>query len=101
MSRSEDQGQRGIVLLMALVAVLIVTSIGLSMMFAVDTDTSINSNFRDEQVAYYASKGGLEELRDRMQSGATNTINASLPTAKPGAANGVLYILNPTGTETV
>jgi hypothetical protein len=93
--------ERGIALVMALVALLIVTSIALSMMFATDTETSINSNFRDEQTAFYASKSGLEEVRDRMRTGATNSINANLPAALPGAANGVLYILNPTGSEAV
>ena len=59
----------------------------------------MNSNFRDEQTDYYAAKAGLEEARDRMRTGATNTVSASLPTAVPGAAGGV--DLNPTGSETV
>jgi len=95
--------QRGVALLIALFALLLVTGIGMGLMFLADTETSINSNYRDEQVAFYAAKAGLEEARDRMRSnaGAGITINASLPTALPGAANGVLYILNPTGSETV
>ena len=66
-------------------------------------DHASNSNFRDEQTAYYAANAGLEEARDRMRidAGSGITINASLPTAKPGAANGVLYILNPKSSETV
>ena len=89
--------------MMALIALLIVTSIGLSMMFMADTETIVNGNYRDEQTAYYASKAGLEEVRDRMRSNAGSgiTISASLPTARPGAVSGVLYILNPTGSETV
>src|ERR1700676_2240679 len=99
----KKQTERGIALVMALIALLIVTSIGLSMMFMADTETIINSNYRDEQTAYYASKAGLEEARDRMRSnsGSGITISASLPTALPGAVSGVLYILNPTGSETV
>jgi hypothetical protein len=95
--------ERGIALVMALIALLIVTSIGLSMMYMADTETSINSNFRDEQTAYYAAKAGLEEARDRMRSDAGSgiTVSASLPTALPGAVGGALYILNPTGGETV
>jgi Tfp pilus assembly protein PilX len=88
-------------LVMALIALLIVTSIGLSMMFMADTETSINSNYRDEQTAYYAAKAGLEEARDRMRAAAANSINSSLPANTPGAAGGVLYILNPNGSETV
>ncbi len=99
--RNVEQNQRGIALILALIALLIVTSIGLSMMFMADTETSIDGNFRDLQTAYYASKAGLEEARDRMKTGATNSISANLPTALPGNANGVLYITNPTGSETV
>ena len=91
----------GVALLLALFALVVVTSIGLSMMFLTNTETFVNSNFRDEQTDYYAAKAGLEEARDRMRTGATNTVSASLPTAVPGAAGGVLYILNPTGSETV
>src|ERR1700730_15934258 len=87
MQRRQDE--RGIALVLALIALLIVTSIGLSMMYSADTETSINSNYRDAQTSYYASKAGLEEARDRMRPSATNSVNAGLPTALPGAANGV------------
>lgn len=90
-------------MLTAVFALLMVTSLAVGMMFLTDTETAVNSNFRDEQTGYYASKAGLEEARDRMRwnAGTGVTINSSLPTAKPGAAGGVLYILNPTGGETV
>ena len=73
------------------------------MMYLSDAETVVNTNFRDEQVAYYAAQAGLQEARDRMRTNAGSgiTINSSLPTAQPGAVNGVLYILNPTGSETV
>jgi Tfp pilus assembly protein PilX len=95
------QTERGVALVMALIALLIVTSIGLSMMFMSDTETTINGNYRDEQTAYYAAKAGLEEARDRMRANASATINSSLPTARLGAVGGALYILNPNGSETV
>jgi hypothetical protein len=97
------QYQRGIALVMALIALLIVTSVGLSMMCMANSETSVNGNYRDQQTAYYAAKAGLEEARDRMRStaGSGITLSASLPTALPGAASGVLYILNPSGGETV
>ena len=97
------RGEQGVALLVAVFALLMVTSIAVGMMFLTDTETAVNSNFRDEQTGYYASKAGLEEARDRMRwnAGSGVTISSSLPTAKPGAAGGVLYILNPTGSETV
>ena len=101
--RHKKQEERGVALIMALIALLIMTSIGLTMMYMADTETSINSNYRDEQTAYYAAQAGLEEGRDRMRSNAGTgiTISASLPAALPGAAGGALYILNATGSESV
>ena len=97
----QKQKERGMALVLTLIALLIITSIGLTMMYSTDTETSINGNYRDEQTAYYAAKAGLEEVRDRMQTGAANTISANLPTAMAGAAGGELYIINPNGSETV
>jgi hypothetical protein len=98
-----DRSQCGVALLLAIFALFLVTSIGLGVMYLSDSETFVNSNFRDEQTAYYAARAGLEEARDRMRStsGSGITISSSLPTAKPGAAAGVLYVLNPSGSETV
>src|ERR1700686_126775 len=97
------RNERGVALLLAMFALVVVTSLGLGMMYLSDSETTVNSNFRDEQTSYYAAKAGLEEARDRMRwnAGSGITINSSLPSAKPGAAGGALYILNPTGSETV
>src|SRR5712692_2042997 len=95
--------QRGVALFLALFALLIVTALALGMMYLADTETSINGNYRDDQAAFYAARAGLEEARDRMRSNAGSgiSISGNLPTALPGAANGVLYILNPSGGESV
>ena len=101
--QSNSSGERGIALFVALFALLIVTAVALGMVFQAGTETSINGNYRDDQLAFYAAKAGLEEARDRMRAnaGAGITITASLPTALPGTPNGVLYITNPAGSETV
>ena len=99
----KKRSERGVALLLAVFALLIVTSVALGMMYLSDSETTVNANFRDEQTAYYAAKAGLEEARDRMRwnAGSGITISSSLPTTRPGAAGGALYILNPTGSETV
>lgn len=56
----QRRNECGIALLLALFALVVVTSIGLGMMFLSDTETAVNANFRDEQLAYYAAKAGLE-----------------------------------------
>ena len=100
--RTTRNRERGIALLMALVALLLVGAITAGMVLLANTETSISSNFRDEQLAFFSAKAGIEEARDRMRTNATNTLRtASLPTTLPGTAGSVLYILNPANGETV
>jgi Tfp pilus assembly protein PilX len=95
------KSERGVALIIALFALMIVSAIGMSLMYSSATETMVNSNYRNDQISYFAAKAGLEEARDRMRSDAGASINSSLPTALPGNANSLLYILNPTGSETV
>ena len=68
--QSNSSGERGIALFVALFALLIVTAVALGMVFQAGTETSINGNYRDDQLAFYAAKAGLEEARDRMRANA-------------------------------
>jgi Tfp pilus assembly protein PilX len=52
---------------MVLFALVLLTGLGLGLMQMTDTETGINSNFRAEMQAYYASKAGLEEARERLR----------------------------------
>jgi Tfp pilus assembly protein PilX len=100
--RSSRDHQRGVALLMALIALLIIGAITAGAILLSNTETSVSSNFRDEQLAFFSAKAGVEEARDRMQKGVTDTLRtASLPTSLPGASGSVLYILNPANGETV
>jgi hypothetical protein len=93
--------QRGVALIAALITLLLVAAITAGMIILANTETNISSNFRDQQNAYFASRAGLSEVRDRMRSAATDTVNANIPTALPGTSNGILYIINPLAGETV
>jgi len=100
--RSSRDRQSGIALLIVLMALLIIGAITAGAILLSNTETSISANFRDEQLAFFSAKSGIEEARDRMQAGVTNTLRtASLPTTLPGASGSVLYILNPANGETV
>src|SRR5579864_8298066 len=100
--RSSRERQRGIALLMVLIALLIISALTAGAILLSNTETSISANFRDEQLAFFSAKAGIEEARDRMQAGVANTLRtASLPTTLPGASGSVLYILNPANGETV
>lgn len=92
----------GIALLMAMIALLLIGAIAAGMIILSGTETNISGNFKDEQLAFFSAKAGVEETRDRMRTAATNTLRtASLPTTLPGTTGSVLYILNPANGETV
>jgi Tfp pilus assembly protein PilX len=101
------RSESGFALFVAIFTLLLITAIAVSMLMLTNTDTSISANFRDEQTAFFASKAGLEEVRDRLRIGAPNSLNAVLPgaatpsSAPPmfGSANAALYITNPLNGE--
>ena len=78
--------ERGVALIVALLALFLITAIGFGLILQATTETSVNFNYRDEQVALFASKAGIEEARDRMISSNPNPI--TLPTVLPGATGG-------------
>src|SRR5438270_6180128 len=101
------RSESGFALFIAIFTLLLITAIAVGMLMLTNTDTSISANFRDEQTAFFASKAGLEEVRDRLRVGAPNSLNALLPgaatpsSAPPmfGSANAALYITNPLNGE--
>jgi len=99
-SKTRRHSESGIALLVVLFTLLLITAIGAGMIMLTNTETLTSANFRDEQTALFAAKAGMEEIRDRLRPGATNSLNASLPAALLGQANAVLYVLNPNGGET-
>jgi Tfp pilus assembly protein PilX len=95
-------GQDGVALLVVLFALLLLTGVALGLMYMGDTETRVNDNYRSSQQAFYASKGGIEEARDRMRASAPNSLAASMPTTMPSTgAAGVLYLVNPAGASDI
>lgn len=82
-------------LVIALFLLMMVSAIGLGMIYMANTESAINGNYRDSQLAFYAMRAGLEEARDRMRGNSPWPI--TLPTSMPGAANSIVYIINPAG----
>ena len=91
--------ERGMALLIALLALLLISAIGMGMMYMSTTETSVNANYRDTQRAFFSMRGGLEEMRDRMRNNAVSPI--TLPTSMPssGTAGSIVYITNPAGAS--
>src|SRR6267143_3267809 len=94
--------ERGIALIVALLMLMLISAALMGMIMMSNTETNVSANFRDEQTAFFASKAGIEEVRDRLRSSATDSLSSFIPaTALPGAINGVLYVTNPASGETV
>ena len=98
--------ERGIALIVALLMLMLISAALMGMIMMSNTETNVSANFRDEQTAFFASKAGVEEVRDRLRTSATNTLTGNTfftlsPTPLPGAANGILYVTNPASGETV
>jgi Tfp pilus assembly protein PilX len=100
-SRNPGNKESGIALLIVLMALFLIAAVGMGMIFMANTETSINQNYRDTQTAFFAMRGGLEEMRDRMRSNAPSAI--TLPTTMPSSSNAgsIVYITNPGASETV
>ena len=77
--------ERGMALILALLALLLISAVGLGMIYMSATESSINTNYKDTQLAFFAMRAGLEEMRDRMRSNSVTPI--ALPAAMPGAAS--------------
>ena len=97
--------ESGIALIMALLAILLVSAVGLGMIYMSTTESSINMNYKDTQTSFFSMRGGLEEMRERMRTQSLSpigTVANPLPTTQmPGNANSVFYITNPAAGEVV
>ncbi len=87
--------ERGMALILSLLALLLISAVGLGLIYMSNTETSINRNYRDTQTAFFAMRAGLEEGRDRLRSNATFAL--ALPTTFPPAPGSIVYITNPAG----
>jgi hypothetical protein len=101
--RAKDRKERGMALLMALFALLLLSAIGLCMVLASDTETRIDANYSGSLHSYYAARSGLEEVRDRIKYPSTSPGGLAdfLPQDLAGNPRGVLYVLNPSSGEMI
>ena len=96
--RTKDP-ERGVALFFSIFALLLLMAVGATLIFMAGTETSINSNYRQEQVAYFAAKAGVEEARARMMQSDPSTLYAAGglldPTAvqAPSTSNHMIYYI--------
>src|SRR5262249_4439566 len=101
--KKRRKSEEGVAILIVLLSLMVLSAIAVGLVYMTNTETKVNSNYRSEQVAYFAAKAGVEEARDRMMLAPGNYYFANLapnplPTLAPLDGNGqVLYILNEGG----
>src|SRR5256885_7121882 len=74
--KANGRKERGMALLLALFALLLLSAIGLSMVMASDTETRIDANYGSNLRSYYAARSGLEEIRDRRSEEHTSELQS-------------------------
>jgi hypothetical protein len=94
----EARGERGVALLIAIFALLLISVVGIALIVSSGTDTALARNYRTSTNAYYAALAGMEEARGRLLP--TNPNYIPMPAA-PMPLTQVVYIINPVGGETV
>src|SRR4051794_23396190 len=68
--------EHGIALLLSVLALLLLSAVAVGMIYMASTENSIAANFKSEETEYFAARAGVEEVRDRMIPGVTNSISA-------------------------
>jgi len=99
--RFPRKSEAGMALVVVLLLLLLMSAIGLGMVYMSNSESAINSNYRDSQLAFYAMRGGLEEVHDRIRTTSPWPLGNSVPAVLPGNANSILYITNPAAGENV
>jgi hypothetical protein len=100
--RRTRKAQAGVALLLAIFILLLVAVVGLAMMAASGTETSLTANYRSSTSAYYASLSGLEEGRGRLLPRNPNYLSCCLPPIGTLLPLGhVIYITNPLAGDPV
>ena len=99
-STIRDKRERGVAMMVALLALLLLAAIGMGLMFMADTENSVNNNYRDAQKAYFAARAGAENVRVLLAPGGPlNAPAAGLAMPNPNSTAGVIYIENPSSTD--
>jgi Tfp pilus assembly protein PilX len=94
------KSQRGIAMMVALLALLLLAAIGMGLMFMADTENSVNNNYRDSQKAYFAARAGAEEARLLLATDANVKAKAmGLVMPASNVPTGMLYLTNPSSSD--
>lgn len=105
MENSTAHEEKGVALLIAIFALLLISGVAVALVLMSGTETSVAANYRTSTQAFYSAFGGLEEGRGRLWPGHPNSLfsiaNFLPPLGTTLAVGQVRYILNPSPGEVV
>ena len=94
----KNSSEAGVALLVALIALLLITGVALAMIVASGSEGALNGNYRSSSSSYYAALAGIEEGRGRLLPTSANTIVGvgNIPLwGNTMTVTQVQYIMNP------
>ncbi len=65
-NKSSQTPEQGVALVVALLAMVVISGLGFALLLSSSTESLINSNFRQSTLAYFAARAGTEEARGRL-----------------------------------
>ena len=81
--------QRGVALIIALLAMVLMTALGMALMLVSETETLIGSNYRDSVEASYVADAGIERvMQDVLSIPDWNNILTSVDNVQAGVTSG-------------
>ncbi|MGH9492239.1 MAG: hypothetical protein ACRD2K_01940, partial [Terriglobales bacterium] len=103
MKDRKSKRQRGVALLIALFALMLLAAVAFEMMFVADVETAVNDNFRSSQRAYDAAWSGTQEVRERLMPENLLPHRVIGPVVLPqtATAGSIIYIRNPRSAEAI
>ena len=92
-----SRNERGVALLIAMFALLLISGVAISLMQMAGTESAITANYRQNTLAFYAAQAGLEEARLRAMEEAPNSLRANplFPNELLPVPGQYLYLVNP------
>jgi len=89
------KSESGIAMMVALLSLVLLSAVGVGLMYMANNDTMVSANYRETQNGYFAARAGLEEARQRLMPDPTDPNHIVGPSAAPTSASGIMYIVNP------
>jgi type II secretory pathway component PulK len=74
MKQPATRRQDGIALISALLILVLVSAIAIGLVLTANTETAVNTNYRQERALDFAARAGIEEVRDRMAPASAHTL---------------------------